>query len=270
MLPHTASKGREWLAVRRRLVFVCGILLTAQVASAQYFQPSPPAHGEEAPAIKDFPLDLAGNFMGLAASENLMPLLIGTAGTFAAIPLQDHTSGFFENEERWRGFAGVGREGGKSQFIGPVIGVSFLLSRATNNTKAKKFTYSLAQGFIVTNVVSGSIKKMVGRQRPDETSNVSFPSGHTANSFMVASVAAHHYGWKVGAPAYAFAAYVGSSRLKSQKHFLTDVVAGATLGYIVGRTVTRRDRKNGERRINWGISVPPGGGAALGLGIRLP
>jgi membrane-associated phospholipid phosphatase len=214
-------------------------------------------------------MDLAENFTGLVASENLVPLLVGTASTFAAMPIQNRTKTFFDNQHRWRGFDSLGKEAGKSQYIGPAIGVSFLLSRTTKNTKAKKFTYSLAQGFIVSNVVYGSVKKMVGRQRPDDTNHVSFPSGHTANAFMVASVASHHYGWKAGLPAYAFATYIGSSRLKSRKHFLTDVVAGATLGYIVGRTVTRRDRKNRERRINWGISVPPGGGAALGMGVRL-
>ena len=64
------------------------------------------------------------------------------------------------------------------------------------------------------------------------------------------------------------AAYVGASRLKSRKHHLTDVLAGATLGYIVGRTVTRnRDAK--QRRVHWGVNVPPGGGAALSIGIRV-
>ena len=63
--------------------------------------------------MREFPRGLAQNFTGLFASENLMPLLIGTAGTFAAMPLQDNTKGFFENQERWQGYAGLGREGGQ-------------------------------------------------------------------------------------------------------------------------------------------------------------
>jgi hypothetical protein len=35
------------------------------------------------------------------------------------------------------------------------------------------------------------------------------------------------------------AGLVGASRLEQDKHYLSDVVAGATLGYIVGRTVVR-------------------------------
>jgi membrane-associated phospholipid phosphatase len=44
-------------------------------------------------------------------------------------------------------------------------------------------------------------------------------------------------------PAYAAAAAVGYSRIVRDKHYLSDVVAGATLGYIVGRTVVRVNSK---------------------------
>ena len=40
-------------------------------------------------------------------------------------------------------------------------------------------------------------------------------------------------------PAYLLAGLVGASRLEQDKHHLSDVVAGAALGYIVGRTVVR-------------------------------
>ncbi len=46
------------------------------------------------------------------------------------------------------------------------------------------------------------------------------------------------YGWKVGAPAYAVAGYVAGSRLSENKHYLSDVIFGAAVGIMVGRTVT--------------------------------
>jgi membrane-associated phospholipid phosphatase len=52
-------------------------------------------------------------------------------------------------------------------------------------------------------------------------------------------VAERHYGWKLGVPAYLVAGIVGASRIDQDKHYLSDVLAGATLGYIVGRTVVR-------------------------------
>jgi hypothetical protein len=83
----------------------------------------------------------------------------------------------------------------------------------------------------------------VHRTRPDGSDNRSFPSGHTSAAFALASVAEQHYGWKVGAAAYAAAAAMGASRLMEDKHYLSDVVAGATIGYMVG---TATVRVNGE------------------------
>ena len=223
---------------------------------------------DAAPPVKEFHKDLARNFGALFSGDNVLPLLIGTGVTAAAISADDRVTGFFENSSRWQGFDSVGIQIGKSQLLGPAIGLSFLVSRTTRNTDFQRFTYSLAQGFIITNAVTGSMKVITNRERPDQAGHTSFPSGHTSNSFVWATVTSQHYGWKVGIPAYALASYVGVSRLKSQRHYLTDVLAGAVVGYIVGRTVTRDRRSQDDRRLQWGVTVPPGGGAALSLAIR--
>jgi membrane-associated phospholipid phosphatase len=64
----------------------------------------------------------------------------------------------------------------------------------------------------------------------------SFPSGHSATSFAFASTVAHRYPhnrWiKWGA--YALAAGVSLSRYPAKKHFPSDILVGATLGYVTG------------------------------------
>jgi membrane-associated phospholipid phosphatase len=54
-------------------------------------------------------------------------------------------------------------------------------------------------------------------------------------------LASRHYGPTVGIPAYIAATLIGVARLERDTHYLSDVVAGAILGYLVGITVTRRD-----------------------------
>lgn len=228
-----------------------------------------PASVEDAPAISDFPKDLLGNFVGLWSKDNLVPLLVGAGAVTAAMPADDRVKQTFYDPAATDGFAVAGKEIGKSQLLGPVIGVSFLASRLTDNAKVQSLTYDAAQGFLVSNTVMAGLKKITGRSRPDGADDYSFPSGHTANSFMLATVVSRHYGWRKALPAYAAASYVGASRIRSQKHHLTDVLAGAALGYIVGRTVTRRSAEDGPPRFNLGVAVPPGGGAALNVGIRL-
>ena len=71
-------------------------------------------------------------------------------------------------------------------------------------------------------------------------------------------MAERHYGWKVGVPAYLAGGRSSAPRASQQdKHYLSDVVAGATLGYIVGRTVVR---------VN---SRPMCGGSARGAEMHL-
>ena len=64
----------------------------------------------------------------------------------------------------------------------------------------------------------------------------SFPSGHSATSFAFAAVIAHRYPqnkW-VKWGAYALATGVSLSRYPAKKHFPSDILVGATLGYVTG------------------------------------
>jgi hypothetical protein len=70
----------------------------------------------------------------------------------------------------------------------------------------------------------------------------SFPSGHTAWAFAVATVVARRHGNHKWVPivAYGLAATVGFARMSSASHFGSDVFFGAALGYTVGRFVVLR------------------------------
>jgi membrane-associated phospholipid phosphatase len=47
-----------------------------------------------------------------------------------------------------------------------------------------------------------------------------------------------HFGWRVGLPVYSAAAYVATSRLSENKHYASDVIFGAAVGIVAGRSVT--------------------------------
>ena len=74
--------------------------------------------------------------------------------------------------------------------------------------------------------------------RPDGSSELSYPSGHTSGTFASATVLKRHFGWKVGIPAFSVASYVGASRLALNRHYLSDVVFRAAIGIAAGRTIT--------------------------------
>ena len=79
------------------------------------------------------------------------------------------------------------------------------------------------------------LKELIGRKRPNGSSNRSMPSGHTSHSFAVAAVANELYGHKVGTAAYLIAGLVAISRINDNDHYLSDVIVGAGLGTVIGR-----------------------------------
>ena len=57
--------------------------------------------------------------------------------------------------------------------------------------------------------------------------------------WSIASLLDHEYKHKkiVGITAYSLAAIVSAARIAAQKHFASDVVAGGTMGWFIGRYV---------------------------------
>jgi membrane-associated phospholipid phosphatase len=104
--------------------------------------------------------------------------------------------------------------------------------------------------------VTAGLKFTVRRTRPDESSRTSFPSGHTSGAFATATVLKRRYGWKAGIPAYGAASFISLSRLNENKHYLSDIVFGAAVGFMAGRTVTI-DR--GRTHISLSPMAAPGG-----------
>lgn len=85
---------------------------------------------------------------------------------------------------------------------------------------------------MMTATVNG-LKYSIGRLRPDGSRHNSFPSGHTATAFMTATMLHKEYGWRLpwlSIGGYTAAAVTGVSRIFNNRHWLTDVVAGAGIG----------------------------------------
>lgn len=92
---------------------------------------------------------------------------------------------------------------------------------------ADAFSYA-----IMGSVVNG-VKYTVRRLRPDGSRHNSFPSGHTATAFMMATMLHQEYNWRspwFSIGGYTAAAVTGVSRVLNNRHWLTDVMAGAAIG----------------------------------------
>jgi membrane-associated phospholipid phosphatase len=207
------------------------------------------AGSEAAPVGRDdgrrtlgkFPVNLVRGIGGVFSRDSLPPFLIGAAATGAGALLDDEVRDAIADEgDDLADFAddNLGPTG-----LGVVTLGLFIGGRYSGNTRFRAMTYDLGVATFVNLGYTGVLKAAVSRERPNESDDDSFPSGHTSNAFALASVADAHYGRKVGIPAYLLASLVGASRLRSNAHWLSDVVAGAALGHIVGRAVVRQNDK---------------------------
>ena len=73
------------------------------------------------------------------------------------------------------------------------------------------------------------LKEAVGQRRPGDQNGRSFPSGHTNTAFAGAAFLQQRYGPRFGVPAYVSALLVGWSRVFGNKHYVNDVLGGASI-----------------------------------------
>ena len=123
---------------------------------------------------------------------------------------------------------------------------------------------------LATCLTTGALKVGTGRYRPAETDNPyifkpfsghdSFPSGHATMAFALATSLSNEIknGW-VSAALYTFATGTAWSRLNDERHWLSDVLAGATVGITAATIVDRHPPQllaepNGSMRLEWRIA----------------
>lgn len=205
--------------------------------------PPPPVAGEGRTSDRRTMARLVPNigrsFVGVFSKESVAPLLIGGAITGSGSLLDEEAQ---EAISPGSAVENVGDTLGGSVTAAAVAGL-FATGRFAGGPRFRAMTYDFLVGSAVNLGYTGLLKVTVGRERPDGSNNRSFPSGHASETFTLAVIAEKHYGWKLGAPMYAFAGFVSYSRLEKNVHWLSDVLAGATLGYISGITAVRQDGK---------------------------
>jgi membrane-associated phospholipid phosphatase len=108
----------------------------------------------------------------------------------------------------------------------------------TGDAKLAGFGRDAAGSLLVSTVLVSGLKVSVGRTRPNGGER-GFPSGHSITAFCFAPVVEAYWGWEAALPAYGLAVLTGLARIEGDNHYLSDVIAGATLGVLVGRTMAR-------------------------------
>jgi hypothetical protein len=191
----------------------------------------------------------------LPSMSNLYLAALGGGLAAAVHPLDDDVNASLRGlEDVWVPGEYIGNAAVQ---LGAAVTV-YAVGRVRHQGKAAHLGMDLMRAQIVASGITVGLKYATQRERPDGSDTHAFPSGHASVTFATATVLERHLGWRAGVPAYAVASYVSASRLHDNRHYLSDVVFGAAVGAIGGRTVTRHGRNV------WTLApVPVPGGLAL-------
>ena len=118
-----------------------------------------------------------------------------------------------------------------------VYGLNFAGVKGQNNFIDRSVIFLMSE--VIANGMTYGVKRLGIETRPDTSDNHSFPSGHTSEAFISAEFFHQEYKgrvhWTAIAAGYAVAASVGYMRMYHNKHYLSDVVAGAGVGIAATR-----------------------------------
>jgi hypothetical protein len=236
-IPSIDGARRCILAAVIILLWVCGLARAdGQSASSGLPNDTPP----EYTSLKRFPQNLGRNFLAMFSTKNIAPLLVGSASTGIISIWDEDIQQHFSVKDGSSSVGKVGSVLGSLYVAAPVVGGLLFAGNRSENDRFRSFTYSLAQALVLDQGLNQGMKFAIGRTRPDRSNDQSFPSGHASTSFMIATIVQRYYGWKAGILGYGVASFISVARLRDNKHWASDVTAGATLGYIVGSSVSRR------------------------------
>ncbi|MCL7986648.1 phosphatase PAP2 family protein [Sphingobacterium sp. lm-10] len=118
----------------------------------------------------------------------------------------------------------------------PALSVYALnLSGVKGRNNLGRATVSYAMSAAIMAIIVNSIKYTANVERPDASSANSFPSGHTSNAFMNATFMHKEYGQispMYSVAGYSMSTFTGIGRGLNNRHWISDVLAGAGIGII--------------------------------------
>ena len=174
-----------------------------------------------------------------------------------------------------------------TQYFGPAMVVGLKLGGVEGRSDWPRLLASAGMSYAIMAALVNGIKYTAKEMRPDGSSANSWPSGHTATSFVGATLLHKEYGL-TRSPWYSVAGYgvataTGVMRVLNNRHWISDVMSGAgigilstELGYAIGdllfkeKGLLRNDLLfDNESPSFFGISMGVGlGGKSIDFGLN--
>jgi membrane-associated phospholipid phosphatase len=266
------SRNRQLSEATPRVMrsLVVGLLLGAVLAAPAAGQPAeqaPARVGDGRRTLSRLPANLARGALGVFHADNARSALVAATASGFGAAIDDPLAEALRdpNHEFGRTLEDAATPG----VVGAFVAATFVAGRVAEGPRFRAASYDVFDAWLVTLGHTEALKRAIRRERPNGEDDRSMPSGHTSSAFAVASVVERHYGWKGGVAAYAVASAVAVSRIQHDKHWLSDVMTGGAIGYLVGRTVVRLNGGAANGRIREVQLAPLAGRGRRGFVTRV-
>jgi len=156
----------------------------------------------------------------------------------------------------------VANEFGSATYVVPASLGLYGISLFTGNQKFSDASFTAWESLVVSGLITRFLKYSAGRARPfQEKGNLEFlmfsgkqdslPSGHTTVAFAFITPYAEYLGAPYSYFLYFFAASTAFARIYRDVHWLSDVVAGAGVGYITGKSLVELHKKRRDYKVGF-------------------
>jgi membrane-associated phospholipid phosphatase len=199
----------------------------------------------------------------LAKGHGWVPTLVMAAGTAGFIASDSHVMPYFRDHQS--NLSDLNSTFNQWITMGEIaaVPVGLMVAGTARHDSYAKITALLAgRGYADTEVLEFAMKLVTRRERPSDVpagqsfnhtffksqlvslNGSSFPSGHAAGAFCVATVVSTRYKNHRWVPwaMYSLATAISLSRITTLGHFPSDVFVGAAMGYTVSRFEVLRPR----------------------------
>ncbi len=156
-------------------------------------------------------------------------------------------------DDPFQGFLGRTNELGGPGAIAPVVGI-FGISLLTDSPRMQDAAFTSMQSLAFAGALAKLTKMTFGRQRPEDVTDTgqfnpfsggsSFPSGHTAAAFAIVTPWVLYYRTPAAYGLFVLSTGTAVARVARNKHWPTDVVAGAALGFFTARWLSNRHMRD--------------------------
>ena len=187
--------------------------------------------------------------------------IVGVTGGLLAV--DPHAAGYFRTHDEFNTFNSVFSVTTTERvFLGLPV-VYYLGALALHDNYAEQTAFFAAESLVDVDFLAGVMRSVDGRLHPRDIppppkgdyvhtwlkakgpylNRGSFPSGHTAGAFAVASIFALRYGRRhrwVPWVAYSLASLTALSRVAESAHFPSDAFMGGALAYTISRYAVLR------------------------------